>query len=135
MFSRNFDEIRPLPEAELREVGFSADEAEEAQLLSLDREIRAVISRFTGRPRSFALFWWGVDEMKHAYAGVPEAPAGVDPIAHYNAEASRLFHLVSIALPTLCDHRRRRGDDGDDDDSDDEPLDDPDPGSPDMAQS
>ena len=134
MFSRNFDEIRSLPEAELREVGFSEDEAGEAQLLTLNQEIREVISRFTGKPRSFAIFWMDANEEIHAYAGMPEVPDGEDPISHFNGEASRLFHLVSTALPVMCAYRRR-DDDGDDDDSGDEPVDDPGPGSPDMAQS
>ena len=134
MFSRNFDEIRALPEAELLEVGLSASEAETLTDVAFLAEIREAIQRRGQDPRCFALFWINRQGLTtHAALGTRYSSEDPDRLVKHNEDSSLLFHCVSSVLPLLCAHR-----DPDDDEGggpDDEPVVDPDPGSPDMAQS
>lgn len=134
MFSRNFEEIRALSEAELIGVGFSESEAEDMHATAFMEEIREVLERRSGKPRCFAIFWVGeADTNAHAVMGTRFAPGDPARWEKHNADASGLFHNITLILPLLCAHRRPDEDDGDG--PDDEPVVDPDPSSPDMAQS
>jgi hypothetical protein len=136
MFSRDFEEIHALPEAELREVGFTEDEADALQASDFFTGVRELIAKHSGKkPRCLLVIW--VDEadlMGHAAMMTRAGYMEGDRTKMQNEDASILFHIGTVALPTVCSHHRPDEDD-DDWDGDDEPVVDPDPGSPDMAQS